>query len=295
MARLIVEYQGRGLKIDAFPLTIGNAPDNDLIVRQAAPHHAVIEEGAEGLQLRAVHACHLNGKAVHGTRLLDDNARLSVGAAVLPLWLDVHRPMPGMQVRKRWAWVAHPVAAVLWFVLALAIPLWLGYLSTAQRYLLDYQIIFTMSATIAALVWLMNAFLLPVAGRHLVFPLLGIVSWLSVFNDACEQAAYYFNFQLDWGGFNLSALCLTLAAFLWVLRGYLHDSTALSGRMLNRYTLGAALPGILLLVFAFLSHHEFFAQRGGTYPSYHRELLPELMPGVVPRDIGTFFEIEKTE
>ena len=295
MARLIIEHQGRGIKVDEFPLAIGSAADNDIIIANAAPYHAVIEESGEGVQLRALDACHLHGKAVHGTRLLDDNARLNVGGVILPLWLDVNRPMPPIHARKRWAWVTHPLAALIWFVLALALPLWLGYLSTPQRYILDYQIIFIMSATIIALVWLMNAFLLPLAGRHLVIPLLGIVSWLSVFNDLCEQAAYYFNFQLNGYGFNLIALLLTIAAFFWVLRGYLHDSTALAGRMLNRYTLGAGLPCVLLLLFTFLSNNDYFAQRDGSYPSYHRGLLPTVMPGVAPQAVDDFFEIDKTK
>lgn len=295
MAKIIVEHLGRTWKIGQFPLTIGKAPDNDLIVASAAPYHAVIEESADGLQLRTLQPCHLNGKNVAGTRLLDGNARLNVGGAVLPLWLDAQVPMPTVAPPKRWAWVTHPFMACFWFVLALAIPLWLGYLSAPQRYLLDYRIIFTMTATIAALVWLMNAFLLPLVGRHLIVPLIGIVSWLSVVNDIAEQAAYYFNFQIGWSGFNLAALLLSALVFLWALRGYLRDSTAIAGRMLNRYTLGAALPCLLLLTYAFLANHEFFAQRGGTYPSYHRELLPNMMPGLEAQSIDSFFEIEKTK
>lgn len=295
MAKLIVEHQGKSWKINEFPLKIGKAADNDLIVASAAPYHAVIEESAAGLQLRAVQACYLNGKSVCGLRMLDGNARLNIGGAVLPLWLNPQAPMPSVRPGKQWAWVAHPLAALIWFVLAIALPLWIGYLSAPQRYLLDYSIIFTMTATIIALVWLMNAFLLPLVGRHLIIPLLGIISWLSVFNDLTEQAAYYFNFQLDWSGFNLGALLLTMTAFLFVLRRFLRDSTAIAGKMLNRYTLGAALPCLLLLLFGFMNHHNFFTQRGGTYPSYHRELLPEMMPGVTAQPIDTLFEINKTK
>lgn len=295
MAKLIVEHQGKAWKIDHFPLKIGKMADNDLIVSSAAPYHAVVEETPEGLQLRPVQECHLNGEKVEGARLLAGNARLNLGGAVLPLWLDAEAAMPGMRADKRWAWVAHPVAALLWFVLAVALPLWIGYLSAPQRYLLDYSVIFTMTATIIALVWLMNAFLLPLVGRHLIVPLIGIISCLSVFNDLAEQAAYYFNFQLDWSGFNLGALLLTITVFLVVLRRFLRDSTAIAGRALNRYTLGAALPCLLLLIFGFMSHHDFFAQRGGTYPNYHRELLPHMMPGVSAKPIDTLFNIDKTK
>lgn len=291
----MIEHQGRGIKIDTFPLTLGEAADNDIIIAGAAPYHAVIEDSGEGLQLRALDACHVNGKAVHGSRLLEDNARLNVGGAVLPLWLNTSRPMPPVHARRRWAWVAHPFMALLWFALAIAIPLWLGYLSTPQRYILDYKIIFLMSAIIMALVWLMNAFLLPIAGRHLAIPLLGIVSWLSVINDLCEQAAYYFNFQFSAYGVDVMALLLTIAVFFYVLRGYLHDTTALSGKMLNRYTLGAGLPCLLLLLFAFLGKNDYFAQRDGSYPSYHQGLLPAMIPGKAAQSIGQFFEIEETK
>lgn len=295
MAKLTVEHLGRAWKIEQFPLRIGKSADNDLIVANAAPHHAVIEESGEGLQLRALDACRLNGKPVHGSRLLDGNARLNIGGAVLPLWLDAQALMPPLAPPQRWAWLTHPFMAALWFVFALAVPLWLGYLSAPQRYLLDYKIIFVMTATIAALVWLMDAFLLPLAGRHLTVPLIGIVSGLSVFNDLCEQAAYYFSFQLDWRGFGLAALLLTAAVFLWVLRRFLHDATALGGRMLNRYTLGAALPCLLLISYNFLAGKEFFVHRGGTYPSYHNALLPDMMPGVGAKPADSLFQIEKTK
>lgn len=295
MAKMIVEHQGCAWKVENFPLTIGKSAANDILVVRAAAEHAVIEETAEGLQLRALHPCHLDGRPVAGTRRLEGNARLNIAGAVLPLWLDADKPMPALASAGRWAWVAHPVAALFWFALAIALPLWIGYLSAPQRYLLDYSIIFTMSATIVAIVWLMNAFLLPLVGRHLVMPLLGIVSWLSVLSDVTEQAAYYFNFQLDWSGFDFAALLLTIAVFLWVLRGYLRDNIAIAGQALNRYALGAALPCLILLAFAFLSNHDFFAQRGGTYPSYHRELLPEMMPGIAVQPVSEFFEFEKTK
>ncbi|MDO5090868.1 MAG: FHA domain-containing protein [Cardiobacteriaceae bacterium] len=290
MAKLTLEHQGRAFKIREYPLTIGSSAANDILVNRAAGEHAVIEETGEGLQLRALHPCHLNGKPVSGSRILDGNARLNIAGAVLPLWLDPEKPMPALAPGKRWAWVAHPAAAAFWFILAIALPLWLGYLAAPQRYLLDYSIIFTMAATIIAIVWLMNAFLLPLVGRHLVVPLLGIVSWLSVFSDLSEQAAYYFNFQFDWGGFDIAALLLTIAVFWPVLRGYLRDSTAIAGAALNRYALGAALPCLILLAFAFLNRHDFFAQRGGTYPSYHRELLPHIIPGKEAQSISAFFD-----
>lgn len=295
MAKLIVEHLGRTWHIAQFPFRIGRAADNDLVLANAAPYHAVIEESADGLHVRAVRPCYVDGKAVQGERLLQGNARLSAGGAVLSLWQDAQAPMPPVAPPKRWAWVAHPVMAAFWFILALVIPLWLGYLSTPQRYVLDYQIIFTMTATIIALVWLMNAFLLPVVGRHLIIPLIGIVSWLSVLNDLADQAAYYFNFQLSGSGFNLAALLLSAGMFLWVLRRYLHDTTAIAGRSLNRYTFGAALPCLLLLGYTFLSSHDFFAERGGNYPSYHRELLPTMMPGIEAKPIDSLFDIKKTE
>lgn len=295
MAKLIVEHLGRTWHIAQFPYRIGQAADNDMLVASAAPQHAVIEESGDGLQVRAIHPCYLNGKLVQGSRLLDGNARLSIGGAVVPLWLDPQAPMPPLAPAKRWAWVAHPLMAAFWFILALAIPLWLGYLSTPQRYVLDLQIIFTMTATIIALVWLMNAFLLPLVGRHLIVPLVGIISWLSVLNDLLGQAAYYFNFQLSWSGFNLAVLLLSALAFLWILRAYLRDSTAIAGKTLNRYTLGAALPCLLFLCYTFLNYHNFFAERGGNYPSYHRELLPHMMPGIEAQPIDSLFDIKKTE
>ena len=72
---LTVENQDNIYRVHTYPVRIGRAKDNDIIVKApfVADYHAVIEQGAQGLTIRSLEQSHANGERIHTTRPLAAN------------------------------------------------------------------------------------------------------------------------------------------------------------------------------------------------------------------------------
>ena len=101
---LTVENQDNIYRVHTYPVRIGRAKDNDIIVKApfVADYHAVIEQGAQGLTIRSLEQSHANGERIPTTRPLTNNTLLQIGTATLKLWLDSGKPMPLAHKQRRW-------------------------------------------------------------------------------------------------------------------------------------------------------------------------------------------------
>lgn len=295
MDKIKIECNGQMYQPTRFPLRIGRVWGNDIVVCApgVADDHARIEKTPEGLVLHAVAEAHLDGKKIRGKSLLKHNGLLTIGAATLRLWSDSEQVMPKSQCARAWGVLAHPVAALVWFVSALFLSLWENYLNTEKYYIFNWHLLFTLTLTLLALVWLLHGIVSPIARRHLVFPLLGVVSLVSLVSHLLDQAAYWYAFQFGTGGFGWLMLFASAGACIWLLRVFLRAFVPLYGKMLNRYALLLALPVLLLLSYRFLQSRDFFAYRAGSYPSYHHGLLREMAPWRKAMPLERFFNLEK--
>ncbi|WP_072576472.1 FHA domain-containing protein [Suttonella ornithocola] len=296
MAEIRIETKDAVYEPQTFPIRIGRAVDNDIMIRAVgvSDYHAIIENGAEGLEIRNLHEAHINGKKIRSRALLRENSFLTLGTATLRLWLNPKAKMPNPARAAKWKIFTHPVMAIMWFILAIALPLWTDFLQTDVRYVLNWRLIFFSVLFILGLVWIIHSMLLPVARRYLVIPIVGIVSALSFLSDLSDQAAYWFDFQYSFGWTDTLFLILVAAIFLYVFRAFLRDFIPLGGRLLNRCTIAVALPCLLLLLYSYLQSNNFFSQRPGSFPSYHRGLLKNIAPLTTPKSIDAFLSVEKT-
>jgi FHA domain len=133
----LIEQQGRDgrpwrmVDVAAWPLTIGRALDNDLVLDDAfvAPHHATLEQGSSGaLQLRVGDT--FNGAQLEGQHLNAGDVRplpqqggtLQLGHSVLRLRLAAEilspeRRLPRAGPLPRWAPALAAVLIMLWATL----------------------------------------------------------------------------------------------------------------------------------------------------------------------------------
>ncbi|WP_072281193.1 hypothetical protein [Rappaport israeli] len=192
--------------------------------------------------------------------------------------------------RPYWAFIAHPLAAMGWFLCALALTLWLGYLKTDQRYVLDLRLLFYFTAVMWALVWLLQTTLWAISKRYVFFPLLGIVSVFSLALDLSERAAYWFNFQLNQNWFEYVAFLLSVMGLLLLLGLFLRDFAGLRGRSLKIYLVMLAMPCVLMSLYLFLNQHYFYEYRQRHYPSYHQGLLPEKIDLQPTKSLQSMFD-----
>ncbi len=297
MAELSLEMpDGQRIRIDRLPCRVGSAADNDVVIRGVGvqEHHLQIEESGNALRITSRHPCYFNGRKVGRDFPLKENGQLTLGIVTLPLFLDVSQPLLQLLRAKGWAFLVHPLAATLWFLLALMLPLWIDFLHTQTRYVFNLRLLFVLGATFLLLVWLMHGILWPVARRYFLFPLLGLVSCLSFFHDLSEQATFWFNFQYRLPWLDEAVLMLVAVVFLLVVRGFLRAFVPLFGRMLNRFTLVLALPCLLLLLYSFLQPRDFYMHRPGSYPDYHRGLLPEMGPWTKTQSVTQFLQIKNS-
>ena len=105
---LTVENQDNIYRVHTYPVRIGRAKDNDIIVKApfVADYHAVIEQGAQGLTIRSLEQSHANGERIPTTRPLTNNTLLQIGAATLKIWTDRSKPMPYADKRRQYYGIA---------------------------------------------------------------------------------------------------------------------------------------------------------------------------------------------
>lgn len=295
MEKIRIEYNGQIHEPTQFPLRIGRSAENDIIVCApgVAEAHALIENTPEGLILSSVAESHLDGKKIRGKTLLKSKGMLTLGAATLRLRIDPQQKTANPKRTRTWGLIAHPVAACVWFVLALFVPLWVNYLNTEKYYIFNWYLLFMVALTLLALVWLLHGIVLPIARRNLIFPLLGMVALLFLFSHLLDQAFYWYAFQFGDRGLDGLKFFASVGVCIWLLRTVLRNSVPLYGSMLNRYALLLALPLLFLLFYNFMKNKDFFSHRAGSYPRYHHGLLREMAPWRETISLEQFFNLQK--
>ncbi len=297
MAELKIETLYDIYTPESYPIRIGRAVDNDIVLRAlgVADYHVLIEQSGEGLQIRNLHEAELNGKPIRSRVLLHNNSSLTLGSSRVKLWLNTKAPMPNPSQSGKWKIFTHPACAAIWFFMALALPMWMDYLRTQTRYVMNWYLLFMCTVIILGLVWMMHSMILPLVRRYLLVPLIGIVSALSFFSDMSDQIVYWLAFQFGIPWLDLASLLLMWFISLVIFRSFFRDFIPLAGRLLNRYTVAISLPCLFLLLYNFLLGHDFFAHRAGSYPNYHQALVKDKLPMVEEETIASFLSIEKTD
>lgn len=292
MAEIKIETGDNIQEITQFPVRIGRAVDNDIVVRAmaVADYHAIIENSPEGLQVRNLHDAQLNGKPIRSRALVRHNSNLTIGSATLKLWLNAKEKMPNAARTNKWKIFTNPFCALIWFTLAIALPVWTDYLQTNVKYVLNWQMIFIITTLILGLVWMVHSMVLPVSRRYLITPLISIISALSLFSELTDQTAYWFNFQYSFGWADTLSLIISSSTTIYLLRAFLRDFIPIGGRLLRRCTIAVSLPMLLLLTYNYLQKNDFFSQQPGKYPSYAQGLLKNIAPGKNIKTIEKFFE-----
>lgn len=296
MAELKIETRYDVYEATQFPVRIGRAVDNDIVIRAlgVADYHAIIEQSPEGLQIRTLDDAQINGKILRSRALIDKNSALTLGSSLIKLWIDPKAPMPNAAKSRKWTWITHPIAAIIWFILALALPMWIDYLQTPINYFANWRLLFTCAAILLAIVWVVHSMVLPLVRRYLLIPLLGLVSALSLLSDSIDQAVYWLVFQFNLPWLDFLAFLLISTILIWIFRAFFRDFIPLSGKLLTRYTLAICLPCLLLLFYNFLKPHDFFTYRAGSFPNYHNGLLQHKLSITKEKTIKEFFSIEET-
>ena len=296
MAELKIETRYEVYEAEQFPVRIGRAVDNDIVIRAlgVADYHLIIEESPEGLQIRNLHEAQINSKNLRSRAVIDKNTAITIGSSLIKLWIDPKAPMPNAAKSGKWLWITQPVAAICWFMLALALPMWTDYLETPINYFANWRLLFFSAATILAIVWVIHSMILPLVRRYLLIPLLGLVPPLPLFTTINDKIVYWLIFQLNINWLDFPAFLLSCGVFIWIFRAFFRDFVPLSGRLLTRYTLAICLPCLLLLFYNYLKPHNFFTYRSGSFPSYHKGLLQHKLPLKEEKSISEFFSIEKS-
>lgn len=296
MAAIIIQYGEQTIKLGDTPIRVGRSVNNELLINASgvAAHHLTLKRNGEAVEISAHQPTYAKQQRLASSSVISDNTLLQLGNTHLALWLDPSAPLNERTPSNWWTILTHPLSALIWFCLALAIPLWLGYLDTAQQYVLDLRLIFKFTITYLFIVWIMQSILLPVAKRYLLFPLGSLTAIASITSDITDQASYWFNFQLNQGWFDYLAFLITAGIFLSLLRCFLREFVPLAGRMLNIYTISVALPCLTALLLIFLQSQSFYEYRSGQYPSYHSGILPNKLERVQTQSIQAVLNIDKT-
>ena len=297
-SELTIETPDHVHRIHHSPVRIGRSPDNDITIKSPfiADHHVVIEETGQGLTIRSLGESHANGTRICSTRALDSNTLLQIGTATLKLWLDSGKPMPLAHKQRRW-WplFTHPVAVTAWFLAAIFLTMWQGYLDSPQSYIFDYNRFITLLITLLGITWIVHSMILPLSRRYLILPVLGIISAYSAGSDIVDSLAGWYGFQFNSAAAATCGTVLAYLGYLWLHRAFLRDHIPLAGRVLRRATLLTALPVTLLVSYAYLRDHDFFSQRPGSYPVYQSELGSSVLFNSQIKSIKNFFSIDKNE
>lgn len=296
MAEIKIETQHDVYQVTEYPIRIGRAVDNDVVIRAlgVADYHVLIEQTPSGLEVRNLQEAQINGKPIRSRTVLDKNSFLTLGSAKVKLWIDPKGKMPNPAHSPKWRWITHPVAVIFWFLCALALPMWNDYLNSATRYIINWKLLFLMATLLLALVWVIHSMILPITRRYLLVPLLGITALISTISEILAIVITRLSFQINWVGLDLLEPVISSILFILLIRAFMRDYIPMGGRLLTRYALAISLPSILLTLFNYLQNHDFYSQRPGRYPNYNHSLYQKPLPGVSYQSIDTFFNIEKS-
>lgn len=295
---LIIEYNGQIYRFDSFPVHIGRALNNELVVKAplVADYHAVIDKTAKGLQVRSLAKSYLDGKRISTTGTLFDNAILQLGTAGLKIWLYPEKTMPSI-VKKSpfWALFTHPVTAWGWFIAAVILSTWGSYLNSAQTYIMDYETPLVVICWIAALTWVIHSMILPLSRRYLVLPVLGLVSAYITFGVLADDVADWYGFQFNTHYGDAVSAVGVFVVFAWVYYRFLHDFVPLAGPALWRAAVLSLLPVMLFTAYVYLKQNDFFKVRPGSYPAYQTTLQQHIFLKSHIKSLNELLAIDKTK
>ena len=197
--------------------------------------------------------------------------------------------------RRWWPLFTHPVAVTAWFLAAIFLTMWQGYLDSPQSYIVDYNRLITVTIILLGLTWITHSMIQPLARRYLILPVLGLISAYSTVSDLLTAAADWYSFQFNSTGAGTWATILGFAGFLALYRAFLRDHIPLAGRILWRATALTLLPTLLLVTYGYLRDHDFYSQRPGSYPVYPNKLQNSVLLDSQIKPIKNFFSIDKNE
>lgn len=292
MAEITIETKNDVYEPTQFPVRIGRAVDNDVVIRAlgVADYHAILEETPAGLQVRNLHAAQLNGKTIRSRAVIDKNSFLTLGSAKVKIWLNPKGKMPNPAHSAKWRLLTHPAAVMFWLFTSLALPMWSDYLETVTRYVINWKYLFLLTVLVLALVWIVHSMILPITRRYLLVPLLGITAVFSTASEILDFVIDRLAFQINWVGLDVLGYALSAGIYILLIRAFMRDFIPMGGRLLTRYAFAISLPCILLLIYNYLQEHDFYSQRPGSYPSYNHQLYQNPLPGVSYQPISQFLQ-----
>ena len=193
-----------------------------------------------------------------------------------------------------WRLLTHPAMVAFWFILALLVPLGIGYLNTSSRYVVDFQLLFVGAVALIAVAWLMNLMLMPLFKTTLVLPLLGIVSFISLLSDIGNEIYYWAAFQWHVPWLDAVIHILLVVIFLILVRGLLRNIADYGQRLPQRIWLVISIPFLMLLSYDFFSSYNYFADLHGRVTVFHQGLSEWTLPGTQTSSIDQFFNIDNS-
>lgn len=166
------------------------------------------------------------------------------------------------------SFITHPIAALLWFAVYLASAIYDDFLNDAYQYIFDYYFLFHVMVMCLAISFAQSAYYYMLKQKTMFYTFLGLNAFFLsldfwIFDTVFEYLGFQFNVHHSWH------LMLAAIAFYFLM---MHMVLHRTGRLTVHEALLMALPIILLLAYAYLSHYDFFRERKGTFPEYVQTL-----------------------
>lgn len=193
-----------------------------------------------------------------------------------------------------WRLITHPAMVAFWFILALLLPLTIGYLNTPSRYVINLELLFFVAASLMGVAWLMNLILVSLLKTTLILPLLGIVSFVSLLSDIGNEIHFWAAFQWHVPWLDAVIYLLLVMVFALLIRGLLRSMPSNGEQHPSRFWLVISLPFLLLISYDFFSSYGFFADLHGRVPVFHQGLSAWTLPNTDLNGIEQFLDIENS-
>ncbi|MDO4435215.1 MAG: hypothetical protein Q4B71_02215 [Cardiobacteriaceae bacterium] len=189
-------------------------------------------------------------------------------------------------VSLHWAWQL-PFKALCALLVAVGLSLFDDYLGQSQEYLMNYQLLMHFLIVMGALVLATHVLVYPFVNKVLILEIVFLISLFHIID-------YTMDFFANWWGFRYEPLPKYLVSmvavvwFVWQLRLLLKRYVSHQSALGKALWLGM-LPVVMMAVYGYLAHHNFFAQRAGSYPEYHTMLYQQ--QGKQGQPIKQFFRL----
>ena len=124
------------------------------------------------------------------------------------------------QTARWWPLFTHPAAVAAWFIAAIFLTMWQGYLDSPQSYIVDYNRLITTIIILLGLTWITHTMIQPLARRYLILPVLGLVSATARSATSSPPPPDWYGFQTSSTSADTWATILGFAGFLWLYRAF---------------------------------------------------------------------------